>query len=97
MPYDIQTIQSPSHTIRLKQTATKAVVQHNPRSTANHGLDKDFVLLIALQEVHRPRMWIEKDSGDHDHQAALLAFYPKFEYLYMLILSPLLPLLLLQI
>ena len=56
---------------------TDIITNNNNTTSAVCGLDKDFVLLVSLEEVHRPRMWVEKDNN---HQAAMLAFYPNFEY-----------------
>ncbi|CAH3018315.1 unnamed protein product, partial [Porites evermanni] len=75
MPFDIRTIDSPSHSIRIKRTATKAVV------SLEHGqsLEDGFQLLIGLAEIHVPRMWVERHISKPDSQACMLTFYPEFE------------------
>ncbi|XP_078337991.1 uncharacterized protein LOC111100311 isoform X3 [Crassostrea virginica] len=73
MPFDIRSLECPTHKIRVKKTLTKAVV----------ALDKDqmigdgFQLLIGLAEIHVPRMWVESNEGES--QACMLTFFPEFE------------------
>ena len=56
MPYKITSIEAPNHQLKLKQTETKATVElHAPPGF--EGLKEDFVLLIGLEELNRPRMW----------------------------------------
>jgi len=75
MPFDIRTIESPSHPIRIKRTATKAVVLLEPGQSLGNG----FQLLIGLAEIHVPRMWVERHASKPDSQACMLTFYPEFE------------------
>ena len=72
MPFDIRTITSPSHKVKVKKTASKAVVELPKNSTLHHG----FQLQIGLAEIHVPRMWVEEDG---DSRACMLTFYPEFE------------------
>lgn len=80
MPFQIQDIQSPSHKLRVKQTATKAVLETVP----NASFDEGFTLLITLAEIHVPRMWVEDSDqssfvgGFECERACMLAFYPEF-------------------
>lgn len=56
MPYKITSLEVPSHAIKVKQTETKASVELDS-PVGFQGLKNDFVLLIGLEELHRPRMW----------------------------------------
>ena len=70
MPYDIRTIESPSHPIRIKRTANKATV------SLDHGcnrLDDGFQLQIGLAEIHVPRMWVERHPTKKDSQVFKLS------------------------
>ncbi|RDD38355.1 Poly [ADP-ribose] polymerase 4 [Trichoplax sp. H2] len=74
MPFEIRSISSPTHQIRQKTTATKAVVETGQMTKFDDG----FRLLIRLAEIHVPRMWVEK-YPDTDSQACMLTFYPEFD------------------
>ncbi|XP_078585828.1 protein mono-ADP-ribosyltransferase PARP4-like [Branchiostoma floridae x Branchiostoma japonicum] len=74
MPFDIRTIQSPSHKIRVKRTASKAVVELEKNCMLGAG----FLLQVGLAEIHVPRMWAERHP-DKDSQACMLTFYPEFQ------------------
>ncbi|XP_056015621.1 uncharacterized protein LOC125677683 isoform X3 [Ostrea edulis] len=73
MPFDIRSLECPTHKVLVKKTATKAVVRMKDEQTINDG----FQLLIGLAEIHVPRMWVETDEGES--QACMLTFYPEFE------------------
>uniref|UniRef100_A0ABM0MFB2 Poly [ADP-ribose] polymerase n=1 Tax=Saccoglossus kowalevskii TaxID=10224 RepID=A0ABM0MFB2_SACKO len=75
MPFDIRNLESPTHEINIKRTATKAVVELVKDSV----LGDSFQLLIGLAEIHVPRMWVEKHPDKQDSQACMLTFYPEFE------------------
>ncbi|XP_070569266.1 protein mono-ADP-ribosyltransferase PARP4-like [Ptychodera flava] len=75
MPFDIRTIESPTHEINIKRTASKAVIELEKNSTMGDG----FQLLIGLAEIHVPRMWVEKHPDKTDSQACMLTFYAEFE------------------
>ncbi|XP_031548614.1 protein mono-ADP-ribosyltransferase PARP4-like isoform X2 [Actinia tenebrosa] len=75
MPFDIRSIQSPTHPIRIKRTATKAVVELEP----GHVMGDGFQLIIGLAEIHVPRMWVESHETKHDSEAGMLVFYPEFD------------------
>ncbi|XP_033122166.1 protein mono-ADP-ribosyltransferase PARP4-like [Anneissia japonica] len=75
MPYDIRSIKSPTHQIKMKQSATKATVELEKEVSLADG----FQLLIDLAEIHVPRMWVEKHPDKVDSQACMLTFYPEFE------------------
>ncbi|KAK3106810.1 hypothetical protein FSP39_000300 [Pinctada imbricata] len=74
MPFEIRKIFSPSHQLKIKKTATKAVLE----IPKNSSLDDGFKLLVTLAEIHVPRMWIE-EHAEHRSTACMLAFYPEFE------------------
>ncbi|XP_053376593.1 uncharacterized protein LOC123533425 [Mercenaria mercenaria] len=74
MPFDIRKIQSPSHRVKCKKTATKAVISLPKKSKFDDG----FQLYVYLAEVHVPRMWVERHPTDNT-QACMLTFYPEFE------------------
>eukprot|EP00105_Crassostrea_gigas_P013451 XP_011429775.2 PREDICTED: poly [ADP-ribose] polymerase 4-like [Crassostrea gigas] len=59
MPFDIRSLECPTHKVLSKRTATKAVVQMKD----NQMLEDGFQLLIGLAEIHVPRMWVESDEG----------------------------------
>ncbi|KAK2557988.1 Protein mono-ADP-ribosyltransferase PARP4 [Acropora cervicornis] len=75
MPFEIRSIDSPTHPIGIKRSATKAVVVVEPGQSMENG----FQLLIGLAEIHVPRMWVERHTTKPDSQACMLAFYPEFE------------------
>ncbi|KAJ7391391.1 Protein mono-ADP-ribosyltransferase parp4 [Desmophyllum pertusum] len=75
MPFEIRSLESPSHVIRTKRTATKAVVLLERGQPLGDG----FQLLIGLAEIHVPRMWVERHVSKPDSQACMLTFYPEFE------------------
>ncbi|KAK3593675.1 hypothetical protein CHS0354_013571 [Potamilus streckersoni] len=75
MPFDIRTIECPTHKIMLMKTLTKAVVE----MCNGQSLSDGFQLLIGLAEIHVPRMWVERKDTDSDHQACMLSFFPEFE------------------
>ncbi|CAH1800048.1 unnamed protein product [Owenia fusiformis] len=74
MPFNIHTLHCPTHKVKMKQTADKAVVELQK----NQQLGEGFTLLIGLAEIHVPRMWVE-EHPDKDSQACMLTFYPEFE------------------
>ncbi|XP_033635285.1 protein mono-ADP-ribosyltransferase PARP4-like isoform X2 [Asterias rubens] len=76
MPYDIRSLESPTHPIKQKQTAAKATVCLSEKCS---GLDDGFQLLIGLAEIHVPRMWAERHPTEKDSQACMLTFYPEFD------------------
>ncbi|XP_052074990.1 uncharacterized protein LOC127712542 isoform X2 [Mytilus californianus] len=74
MPFDIRNVKSPTHRIKVKTTATKAVVE----LPKNNQLDDGFQLLVTMAEIHVPRMWVE-NHPNKDSQACMLTFYPEFD------------------
>ena len=59
--FQIRSIESPTHKLRVKRAATKAVVETLKNQTIGDG----FMLLVSLAQIHVPRMWVEKlDHGD---------------------------------
>ena len=75
MPFRIKEMKSPTHLLKVKKTDTKAVIG----LTSDVGLGDGFQLLIALAEIHVPRMWTEQNPSDSEDQACMLTFFPEFE------------------
>ncbi|GFO43316.1 poly [ADP-ribose] polymerase, partial [Plakobranchus ocellatus] len=75
MPFDIRSLDCPTHKVKVKQTASKAFVELAGRQEFGSG----FLLLIGLSEIHVPRMWVEQHPSEPNHQACMLTFYPEFE------------------
>ncbi|KAL8624962.1 hypothetical protein ACOMHN_039849 [Nucella lapillus] len=75
MPFDIKTLDCPTHKVMVKRTACKAVVELGKGQSIQEG----FQLLVGLAEIHVPRMWVEQHPQHPDHQACMLTFYPEFE------------------
>ncbi len=73
MPSTIRGLESPSHPIAIDFDGASATVRLSERRTE---LDRDFVLLVKLQEPHEPRAWVEERNGE---TVAMLAFQPRFE------------------
>ena len=48
----------------FQKTLTKATVELVP----NQSIEDGFQLLVGLAEIHVPRMWVEKKTGNLDHQ-----------------------------
>ncbi|XP_057306524.1 protein mono-ADP-ribosyltransferase PARP4-like isoform X2 [Hydractinia symbiolongicarpus] len=74
MPYDIRNIFSPTHSVKIKKTATKSVVH-----LMDEPLGDSFQLLIDLAEIHVPRMIAQRHPTDSNKQACMLTFFPEFE------------------
>ena len=62
MPSEIRTITSPTHSLRIKRTASMATVELAAGETS---MKNGFMLLISLAEIHVPRMWVEQDDKGH--------------------------------
>ena len=58
---------TPGRTLSVKQTDTTCSVKWSGE------LREEFALHLQLAEIHRPRMWIERNG---DSEAAMLTFYP---------------------
>ncbi|XP_044144395.1 protein mono-ADP-ribosyltransferase PARP4 [Bufo gargarizans] len=76
MPRKIEFIKSYTHTIKIKKTECKAVIQTEESSCFN---DDGFSLIISLENAYIPRMWVEKHP-DQDSEACMLIFQPEIEY-----------------
>uniref|UniRef100_A0AAJ7U2P4 Poly [ADP-ribose] polymerase n=1 Tax=Petromyzon marinus TaxID=7757 RepID=A0AAJ7U2P4_PETMA len=74
MPYEIINVTSPTHAIRVKRTACKAVVE---LASSDDSLGSEFQLLVFPAQIHEPRMWVEQNP-ETDSQACILTFYPEF-------------------
>ncbi|KAL6044894.1 Protein mono-ADP-ribosyltransferase parp4 [Balamuthia mandrillaris] len=77
MPYDIVRLFSLSHpsSLLIKRTAAKATVQLKEKTSL---AGRPFILSVGLEKPYEPRMWVETD--DDGHYAAMLAFYPQFQF-----------------
>ncbi|XP_064614206.1 LOW QUALITY PROTEIN: protein mono-ADP-ribosyltransferase PARP4-like [Liolophura sinensis] len=75
MPFDIRFIESPTHRLKKKTTASRAVLELEKNQTLEGG----FQLLIGLSEIHVPRMWVEEHPDNEDSQACMLTFYPEID------------------
>ncbi|MEE6472766.1 hypothetical protein FKM82_009715 [Ascaphus truei] len=75
MPYKIESITSYTHTIKMKKTDCKAVIQTDKDSSLD---DSGFCLEILMEDVYLPRMWVEKHPNQNS-EACLLVFQPNFE------------------
>jgi Vault protein inter-alpha-trypsin domain/von Willebrand factor type A domain len=73
MPSSIRGLESPSHPLAIEIDGASATVRLGERRTE---LDRDFVLLVKLQEPHQPRAWLEERNGE---TVAMLALQPRFE------------------
>lgn len=73
MPSPIRGLESPSHPLAIEIDGASATVRLGERRTA---LDRDFVLLVKLQEPHEPRARVEERDGE---AVAMVAFQPRFE------------------
>lgn len=78
MPYQITKLFSPTHRLRQKLTECMAMIE----LLDNVVIDRDFLLSITVNSTNLPRLISETfSSDDHDSQACMLTFYPKFETL----------------
>ncbi|CAF3946991.1 unnamed protein product, partial [Rotaria sordida] len=88
MPYEIVKLFSPTHRLRRKLTDCIAMIE----LVDNVLLDQDFILSIALSSPNLPRisnetLSLDDNSGttdtsnNHNSQACMLTFYPRFETL----------------
>ncbi|XP_075238699.1 uncharacterized protein LOC142334498 isoform X3 [Convolutriloba macropyga] len=84
MPFKIVSLKSQTHKhLKTKRTETMAVCEL-PNGTSD-GTDassisrEGFDLLIGLNEIHKPRMWVEKLPLKPEEQATMLTFYPEFQ------------------
>ena len=70
-----------SKALCFQRTETQAVCAlPNGASENDQGLGKDGLeLLIHLEEVNKPRMWVERLPDNSDDEAVMLSFYPQFE------------------
>ncbi len=78
MPFEIRSIKSPTHALKLKRTQCQAVCETN-------DILKGDSLIIAIQiaTIHMPRMLVE-DYFDPElnrtTRACMVSFYPEFEF-----------------
>lgn len=69
----IRALRSPTHSLAVKRTDTRAVVRLNDEAATTTG---DFTLQIYTEAPHEPRMWVEEDG---EHRCAMVSFFPSFE------------------
>lgn len=69
----IRALRSPTHSLAVKRTDTRAVVRLNEEAATTTG---DFTLQIYTEAPHEPRMWVEEDG---EHRCAMVSFFPSFE------------------
>ena len=70
----IRGVESPSHPLSVTLDGRRGTVLPGERLTA---MDRDFVLVVKLEEPRAPRVLVERDGSGR--LAALLSFVPKFE------------------
>lgn len=75
MPFEIKSIKSPTHKLKLKKTACQAVCELD---CGNEALNQSVILQIDIASIHMPRMLVE-DSLDQSSRAMMVSFYPEFE------------------
>ena len=75
MPFEIKSIKSPTHKLKLKKTACQAVCELD---FAGDALNQNLILQIDISSIHMPRMLVE-DSFDKNSRAMMVSFYPEFE------------------
>jgi poly [ADP-ribose] polymerase len=78
MPFEIKTIKSPTHKLKLKQTACQAVCELD---SYDESLRETLILEISIATIHMPRMLVEDfvDEKGKTSRACMVAFYPEFE------------------
>ncbi|XP_053312056.1 protein mono-ADP-ribosyltransferase PARP4 [Spea bombifrons] len=78
MPYKIENISSYQHSLKIKKTDCKAVVQTREGASLD---ENGFTLVISMTDAYLPRMWVEKHP-DKNSEACMLVFHPEFESEY---------------
>lgn len=74
MPAPIRGVECPSHPVQVALDETRGRVQLSQREVA---LDRDFVLLVDLQDQEEPRVRVER--GPEGRPVAALFFRPRYE------------------
>ena len=82
MPYPIKEVSicskgSATPKSRNKKTETKALVDISGPTIFLSDLD-GIKVVAKLTEIHKPRMWLERDNINKDNYAAMVVFYPEF-------------------
>jgi len=75
MPFEIKSIKSPTHKLKLKKTTCQAICELD---LVDQALDQNLILQINIASIHMPRMLVE-DSYDQESRAIMVSFYPEFE------------------
>jgi uncharacterized protein YegL len=74
MPSTITRVESPTHSVEADLTRGPRMCVARLQAGATH-LDKDFVLLVAVEDPHRPRLAVEK--GADGLYACMLTLAPR--------------------
>ena len=75
----ITALDSPSHALNISQGDIQKGKLHHRKASfegTTVDMDRDFVILVASEDVHRPRLLIEKNEKS---TTALLTFVPRVE------------------
>ena len=78
MPFEIRSIHSPTHNLKIKKTSCHAVCELNTQNMSSQSLSETLLLLVDMSAIHIPRMLIE-DHPSSDSRACMVSFYPEFE------------------
>ena len=84
MPFEIRSINSPTHALNIKKTACQAVCELDCQKTTTKNDDDDNTLIIAIRiaTIHMPRMFVEDyyDAKANKYsRACMVSFYPEFD------------------
>ena len=81
MPFQIKSIKSPTHSIKLKNTACQAVLEVDKKLNAISD-DDNLIIVINIATIHMPRMLVEDffdPQEDKLTRACMVSFYPEFD------------------
>jgi poly [ADP-ribose] polymerase 2/3/4 len=81
MPFEIKSIQSPTHIFNIKKTECQAVCELSGRIKSASD-DDTLILIIKIATIHMPRMLVEDffdRSTGKTSRACMVSFYPEFE------------------
>lgn len=83
MPFEIRSIDSPSHELSIKKTACLAVCRvENTKCSSNNDHDNSLILTISIATIHMPRMFVEDyldPITNKTSRACMVSFYPEFD------------------
>lgn len=88
MPFKINSINSPSHLLKIKQTECQAVLEVDQAASNDNSA---LILIVNIATIHMPRMIIEDyraneqtdqlSNNEIPTRACMVSFYPEFESL----------------